>query len=155
MIPATIQNFRRPAVSLSASDAYKPKKQELVPVKQGGAVINWEPAVAGSLVQQVEQIRTVTAATPAKTARRLLSFWLRIYVKDEDDTKVNIRIPIPLPLIGALLPRQLSLTQVMEIRNLLLDEGSGSTVAERMNSLMAVEFVHIQDEDTEVIIGLD
>lgn len=143
-------------MSFSTSDAYQPKKQELVAVKKGGSAVTWEPELPGSLVQQVEQIRTVTTASPAKTARRLLFFWLRIYVNDEDDTKVNIRIPIPLPLIGALLPRQLSLTQVMEIRNLLLAEvNDQKAVTERLNSLMALEFIHIQDDDTEVVIGLD
>jgi hypothetical protein len=143
-------------VTLSASDPYKPKKQELVALKQDRAAVVWEQRLPGTLTEQVQQIRAVTAATPAKTARRLLFFWLHIYVKDEEKTTVNVRIPIPLPLVGALLPRQLSLTQVMTLRDLLLEEGSsGKTVAEHLKTLMAVEFVHVNDDDTEVVIGLD
>lgn len=143
-------------MTLSPSDAYKPKKQELVALKQDRAAVVWEPRLPGTLTEQVQQIRAVTAATPAKSLRRFLFFWLHIYVKDEDKTTVNVRIPIPLPLVGALLPRQLSLSQVMTLRDLLLEEGSsGKTVAEHLKTLMAVEFIHVQDEDTEVVIGLD
>jgi hypothetical protein len=143
-------------VTLSASDAYKPKMQELVALKPDRATVVWEPRLPGTLTEQVEQIRTVTAATPAKSLRRLLFFWVHIYVKDGAKTTINVRIPIPLPLVGALLPRQLSLTQVMTLRDLLLEEGSnGKTVAEHLKTLMAIEFIHVQDDDTEVVIGLD
>lgn len=110
----------------------------------------------GEIQAQIEQIKDITAATPAKLSRRALFCWLRIFVREGKHKRVNLSIPIPLPLVGLLLPQHLPTNQALKLRNYLAhSHDAGQELEEYLDSAMALEFIRVEEDDQLVIIGLD
>lgn len=106
--------------------------------------------------QQVEHIRGLSKADTIKLSRRVLFSWLRIYVREKNNRRVNIRIPIPLPLVGLLLPQQMSNNQALALRNQMIrGDDPGQLLEDAMNSSMALELIRVDEEDELVVIGFD
>ena len=130
-------------------------KQTLPAVQESQAVIIPEKHHQ-SLVQSVEQIRTLTAVSPATQTRRLLFSWLRIYVTEKNGSKVNLRIPIPIPIIGALLPRHISSKQALTLYQSIRESGDETAVlTSYLDQQMGFEMIRVEEEDELVIIGFD
>ncbi len=118
----------------------------------------WQAKASGSeLMVQVETVQSLARATPVKIGRRALFSWLRIFVHDpRKGERVNLRIPIPIPLVGLLLPTQPPVNQALRLRNLMVtSDDPAQTLETYLDSLMAVEFIRVQDDDELVVIGLD
>ena len=118
----------------------------------------WQaPSDSKELMVQVETVQSLAKAAPAKIGRRALFSWLRIFVDDPTKgERVNLRIPIPIPLVGLLLPTQPPVNQALRLRNLMVEsDDPAKTLETYLDSLMAVEFIRVQDDDELVVIGLD
>jgi hypothetical protein len=104
----------------------------------------------------IEQIQALTGATPAKLSRRALFCWLRIYVREGSDKRVNLAIPIPFPLVGLLLPHHLPAGQALKLRNeLARSHNTAEELEEYLASTMALELIRVEEDNQLVIIGLD
>ncbi|MCC6605834.1 MAG: hypothetical protein IT327_21680 [Anaerolineae bacterium] len=118
----------------------------------------WQPKASGQeLMVQVETVQALAKAAPVKIGRRALFSWLRIFVHDpRKGERVNLRIPIPIPLVGLLLPTQPPVNQALRLRNMMVEsDDPAQTLETYLDSLMAVEFIRVQDDDELVVIGLD
>ena len=138
------------------SKAIKASEKQALVIQQENAL--WEPNVTNSeLMVQVETVQALAKAAPAKIGRRALFSWLRIYVNHPGDgERVNLRIPIPIPLVGLLLPQQPPVNQALRLRNMMVkSDDPAKTLETYMDSMMAVEFVRVEDDDELVIIGMD
>jgi hypothetical protein len=111
----------------------------------------------GNLQKQVDQIQKLSTAPAGKSIRRLLFMWLRIYVHDRsDNTRVNLHIPLPIPLLGSVFSRQLSSQKALSLFNELKHSSEPSESLEGyLRSMMGMEFIRVDDDDTTVVIGLD
>jgi len=118
----------------------------------------------GALLAQVEQVRASTEATPAKSLRRLLFFWLRVYVRSTKRGKVervNVAIPIPIPLVGILFPGRLNWNQALQVATLADDPEHARDIGEYLESCMGLELVRVEQDHPErqhyelVVVGLD
>lgn len=121
-------------------------------------------AGAGALLAQVEQVRASTESTPAKTFRRLLFFWFRVYVRSTKRGKaerVNVAIPIPIPLVGLLFPGRLSWNQALQIASMANDPQTVPEIGQYLESCMGLELVRVEQDHPErqhhelVVVGLD
>ena len=123
----------------------------------GQEVIELRETSVNSLQTQVEQIKDLSTAPTGKSLRRLLFMWLRIYVHDRsDNTRVNLHIPLPIPLIGSMFARQLSSQRALSLYNELNSSSEPSETLETyLRSMMGMEFIRVDDDDTTVVIGLD
>lgn len=138
------------------SNAYKTAEKQALILQQDKDV--WQPnASSGELMMQVETVQSLAKAAPVKIGRRALFSWLRIFVHNPGDgERVNLRIPIPIPLVGLLLPHQPPVNQALRLRNMMVQsDDPAKTLETYLDSLMAVEFIRVQDDDELVIIGLD
>ncbi|WP_420641918.1 hypothetical protein [Candidatus Leptofilum sp.] len=138
------------------SEAYKSVEKQVTVLPQDKEV--WQPNDSNKeMMTQVETVRSLAKAAPVKIGRRALFSWLRIFVHHPSDgERVNLRIPIPLPLVGLLLPTQPPVNQALRLRNMMAEsDNPAKTLETYMDSLMAVEFVRVEDDDELVIIGLD
>ncbi|GJM41708.1 MAG: hypothetical protein DHS20C20_19900 [Ardenticatenaceae bacterium] len=138
------------------SEAYKSVEKQVMVLPQDKAV--WQPTNdSKEMMTQVETVRSLAKAAPVKIGRRALFSWLRIFVHHPGDgERVNLRIPIPIPLVGLLLPSQPPINQALRLRNRMAEsDNPAKTLETYMDSLMAVEFVRVEDDDELVIIGLD
>lgn len=138
------------------SEAYKAEEKQALILQQENAV--WEPNVSGNeLMMQVETVQALAKAEPIKIGRRALFSWLRIFVHNPSDgERVNIRIPLPIPLVGLLLPQQPPVNQALRLRNMMVQsDDPAKTLETYLDSLMAFEFIRVEDDDELVIIGLD
>ncbi|MCP4417010.1 MAG: hypothetical protein GY805_10330 [Chloroflexi bacterium] len=118
----------------------------------------WQPnANNNELMTQVETVRSLAKAAPAKIGRRALFSWLRIFVHNPlKNERVNLRIPLPIPLVGLLLPQQPPVNQALRLRNMMVESNEPSKMLETyLDSLMGFEFIRVNDGDELVIIGLD
>ncbi len=58
--------------------------------------------------------------------------------------------------MGLLLPTQPPVNQALRLRNLMVtSDDPAQTLETYLDSLMAVEFIRVQDDDELVVIGLD
>lgn len=98
----------------------------------------------------------MTEVPQSTSFRRLLWFWVCIYVRDGDD-RVNIRLPIPIPGIGALFPQKMRVNRVLMLYEMMQKStGPVHTMREFVESTMAVEFIRVEESDDElVVIGID
>ncbi|WP_420627227.1 hypothetical protein [Candidatus Leptofilum sp.] len=138
------------------SEAYKSVEKQVTVLPQEKEV--WQPTNdSKEMITQVETVRSLAKAAPVKIGRRALFSWLRIFVHHPGDgERVNLRIPIPIPLVGLLLPSQPPVNQALRLRNMMAEsDNPAKTLETYMDSLMAVEFVRVEDDDELVIIGLD
>ncbi|MCA9944270.1 MAG: hypothetical protein KC449_12365 [Anaerolineales bacterium] len=138
------------------SNEYKAAEKQALILQQDKDV--WQPnASGGELMMQVETVQSLAKAAPVKIGRRALFSWLRIFVHNPGDgERVNLRIPIPIPLVGLLLPHQPPVNQALRLRNMMVASNDpAKTLETYLDSLMAVEFIRVQDDDELVIIGLD
>lgn len=138
------------------SEAFKASEKQALVLQQDKDL--WQPDATNSeLMVQVETVQSLAKAPPAKIGRRALFSWLRIFVHDaKDNERVNLRIPIPIPLVGLLLPQQPPVNQALRLRNMMVEsDDPGKTLEVYLDSLMAVEFIRVNDGDELVIIGLD
>ncbi len=138
------------------SNEYKEAEKQALVLQQDKEM--WQPnASGGELMVQVETVQSLAKAAPVKIGRRALFSWLRIFVyKPNDGERVNLRIPIPIPLVGLLLPHQPPVNQALRLRNMMVQsDDPAKTLETYLDSLMAVEFIRVQDDDELVIIGLD
>ncbi|VAW36379.1 hypothetical protein MNBD_CHLOROFLEXI01-5192 [hydrothermal vent metagenome] len=137
------------------NEAYKATEKQALILQQEKDL--WQPnTTSDELMMQVETVQALAKAPPAKIGRRGLFTWLRIYVDDRKGERVNLRIPLPIPLIGWLLPQQPPINQALRLRNLMVEsDDPAKTLEAYLDSLMAVEFIRVQDGDELVIIGLD
>ena len=138
------------------SEAYKAAEKQALVLQQDKEL--WQPnATSNELMMQVETVQSLAKAPPVKIGRRALFSWLRIFVHNPSDgERVNLRIPIPIPLVGLLLPQQPPVNQALRLRNMMVQsDDPAKTLEAYLDSLMAVEFIRVQDDDELVIIGLD
>lgn len=138
------------------SEAYKVTEKQALVLQQEKEL--WQPNVTNNeLMMQVETVQSLAKAPPAKIGRRALFSWVRIFVHNPGDgERVNLRIPLPIPLVGLLLPQQPPINQALRLRNMMVaSEDPAKTLEMYLDSLMAVEFIRVQDDDELVIIGLD
>ena len=121
-------------------------------------------AGAGTLLAEVEQVRASTAATPARSLRRLLFFWFRVYVRSSKRGKaehVNVAIPIPIPLVGLLFPGRLSWTQALQVATMAADPAAVPDIGPYLESCMGLELVRVEQDHPDrdyrelVVVGLD
>ena len=131
------------------------EKQVLVLPQEKG--VSQPKASSSELMVQVDTVRSMAKAAPVKIGRRALFSWLRIFVHNPGEgERVNLRIPIPIPLVGLLLPSQPPMNQALRLRNMMVEsDDPAKTLETYLDSLMAVEFIRVQDDDELVIIGLD
>ncbi len=138
------------------NEAYKSAEKQALVLQQDQAL--WQPNVTNDeLLAQMETVQSLAKAAPVKIGRRALFSWLRIFVYNPGDgERVNLRIPIPIPLVGLLLPQQPPANQALRLRNMMVaSDDPAKTLETYLDSLMAVEFIRVQDDDELVIIGLD
>lgn len=139
------------------SESYKSVEKQVVVLPQDKAV--WQPNDGSKeMMVQVETVRSLAKAAPVKIGRRALFSWLRIFVHHPGDgERVNLRIPIPIPLVGLLLPSQPPVNQALRLRNLMAEsDNPAKTLETYLDSMMAIEFIRVEEDDGElVIIGLD
>lgn len=138
------------------NEAYKAAEKQALVLQQDQAL--WQPNVTNDeLLAQMETVQSLAKAAPVKIGRRALFSWLRIFVYNPGDgERVNLRIPIPIPLVGLLLPQQPPANQALRLRNMMVaSDDPAKTLETYLDSLMAVEFIRVQDDDELVIIGLD
>ncbi|MBV7335987.1 hypothetical protein KFU94_48675 [Chloroflexi bacterium TSY] len=105
---------------------------------------------------EIESIRQLTEVPQSTSFRRLLWFWVRIYVRDGKE-RVNIRLPIPIPGIGALFPQKMRVNRALMLYEMMQKSSDPvRTMREFAESTMAVEFIRVEDGDDElVVIGID
>ena len=140
------------------NDPYKSAEKQALIVPQKSEKGLWQPDVSSKeLMMQVETVQSLAKAAPVKIGRRMLFSWLRIFVHHpRDGERVNLRIPIPIPLVGLLLPHQPPVNQTLRLRNMMVaSDNPAKTLETYLDSLMAVEFIRVEDDDELVIIGLD
>ena len=138
------------------SESLKSVEKQVLVLPQEKEV--WQPkASSNQMLMQVDTVRSMAKAAPVKIGRRALFSWLRIFVHNPGDgERVNLRIPIPIPLVGLLLPSQPPMNQALRLRNMMVEsDDPAKTLETYLDSLMAVEFIRVQDDDELVIIGLD
>ena len=138
------------------SESLKSVEKQVLVLPQEKEV--WQPkASSNEMLMQVDTVRSMAKAAPVKIGRRALFSWLRIFVHNPGDgERVNLRIPIPIPLVGLLLPSQPPMNQALRLRNMMVEsDDPAKTLETYLDSLMAVEFIRVQDDDELVIIGLD
>jgi hypothetical protein len=138
------------------NEQYKAAEKQALILQQDKDV--WQPNASGNeLMMQVETVQSLAKAAPVKIGRRALFSWLRIFVHNPSDgERVNLRIPIPIPLVGLLLPTQPPVNQALRLRNLMVQsDDPAKTLETYLDSLMAIEFIRVEDDDELVIIGLD
>ena len=138
------------------SESLKSVEKQVLVLPQEKEV--WQPkASSNEMMMQVDTVRSMAKAAPVKIGRRALFSWLRIFVHNPGDgERVNLRIPIPIPLVGLLLPHQPPVNQALRLRNMMVASNDpAKTLETYLDSLMAVEFIRVQDDDELVIIGLD
>jgi hypothetical protein len=135
--------------------AYKASEKQALVLQQDKDF--WQPNTSNNeLMVQIETVQALAKAPPAKIGRRGLFTWLRIYVDEGNGERVNLRIPLPIPLIGLLLPQQPPVNQALRLRNMMVEsDDPAKTLEMYLDSLMAVEFIRVEDGDDLVIIGLD
>ena len=115
-----------------------------------------------ALPQIVRQVRDGSRQPYGTFLRRVLFFWLRVYVcevyTNGKSKAVNVRIPIPLPLIGAFFQSKLSWSQAFQF----IERGrraQGIPPERFLESCMALEFVRVYEDKEEkeelVVVGLD
>ena len=131
------------------------EKQVLVLPQEKG--VSQPKASSSELMVQVDTVRSMAKAAPVKIGRRALFSWLRIFVHHPGNgERVNLRIPIPIPLVGLLLPTQPPVNQALRLRNMMAEsDDPAKTLENYMDSLMAIEFIRVEEDDELVIIGLD
>ena len=131
------------------------EKQVLVLQQEKG--VSQPKASSSELMVQVDTVRSMAKAAPVKIGRRALFSWLRIFVHHPGNgERVNLRIPIPIPLVGLLLPTQPPVNQALRLRNMMAEsDDPAKTLENYMDSLMAIEFIRVEEDDELVIIGLD
>jgi hypothetical protein len=119
---------------------------------------------SGALLAQVEQVRASSGAPPAKFLRRLLFFWLRIYVhstKRGKEERVNVAVPVPIPLLAILFPGRLTWNQALKVATLADDPERASEIGRYLESCMGLELVRVEQDNPEreqrelVVIGFD
>ena len=138
------------------SESLKSVEKQVLVLPQEKEV--WQPkASSNEMLMQVDTVRSMAKAAPVKIGRRALFSWLRIFVHNPGDgERVNLRIPIPIPLVGLLLPSQPPMNQALRLRNMMVESDDPATTLETyLDSLMAVEFIRVEDDGELVIIGLD
>lgn len=138
------------------SEQFKAAEKQALILQQDKDV--WQTKTSSSeLMLQVENVQSLAKAAPAKIGRRALFSWLRIFVHHPGEReRVNLRIPIPIPLVGLLLPQRPAASQALRLRNMMVQsDDPAKTLETYLDSLMAVEFIRVQDDDELVIIGLD
>ncbi len=138
------------------NEAYKASEKQALILQPDKDL--WQANSTNSeLMVQVETVQSLGKAAPAKIGRRALFSWLRIFVHDtKNNERVNLRIPIPIPLVGLLLPQQPPTNQALRLRNKMVNsDDPAKTLEAHLDSLMAVEFIRVDDGDELVIIGLD
>ena len=115
-----------------------------------------------ALPEIVRQVRDGNRQPHVTFLRRVLFFWLRIYVCErkagEKTSAVDVRIPIPLPFIGAFFRHKLSWSQAFRF----IEQGrrrQGIPASRFLDSCMAVELLRINEEKSDkeelVVIGFD
>ncbi len=141
-----------------------------LPVRTPSAVTihgDGEVAEAGeggqsALPEIVRQVRDGNRQPYVTFLRRVLFFWLRIYVCErkagEKTSAVDVRIPIPLPFFGAFFRHKLSWSQAFRF----IEQGrrpQGIPASRFLDSCMAVELLRINEEKSDkeelVVIGFD
>ena len=138
------------------SESLKSVEKQVLVLPQEKEV--WQPkASSNEMLMQVDTVRSMAKAAPVKIGRRALFSWLRIFVHNPGDgERVNLRIPIPIPLVGLLLPSQPPMNQALRLRNMMVEsDDPAKTLETYLDSLMAVEFIRVEDDGELVIIGLD
>ena len=138
------------------------RSRSAITVRSEGAVAEkWEGGQA-ALPQIVRQVRDGSRQPYGTFLRRVLFFWLRVYVfevyADGKSKAVNVRIPIPLPLIGVFFQSKLSWSQAFQF--IERSSRTQGIPAERfLESCMALEFVRVYEDKEEkeelVVVGLD
>jgi hypothetical protein len=138
------------------SESFKSVEKQVLIMPQEKDV--WQPdASSKEMMVQVETVQSLAKAAPVKIGRRALFSWLRIFVHHPGDgERVNLRIPIPIPLVGLLLPSQPPVNQALRLRNMMVaSDDPAKTLETYLDSMMAVEFIRVEDDGELVIIGLD
>ena len=138
------------------------RKPEIAQIIEVASTIP-QPQSPDWLQTQVRRLQEVTARPPSALLRRLLLFWLRIYVYEDNAGKtsqVNLRVPVPLPIIGAFFRRHLTWDQAVRIVTLSQQEpNGGDQVSAYLGSCMALEFIRVEEskpgKKAIVVIGLD
>jgi hypothetical protein len=113
------------------------------------------------IADEAKQLQEISQVPVARSLRRLLFVWFRVYVRETKygkSQKVNVSIPLPIPLLGATFARQLSLQKAAKIA---AQARSGQDLDELLESEMGFEFVRVHEEQPErgksqlVVVGLD
>ena len=115
-----------------------------------------------ALPEIVRQVRDGNRQPYVTFLRRVLFFWLRIFVCErkagEKTSAVDVRIPIPLPFIGAFFRHKMSWSQAFRF----IEQGrrrQGIPASRILDSCMAVELLRINEEKSDkeelVVIGFD
>ncbi|MDE0142542.1 MAG: hypothetical protein OXI80_02530 [Caldilineaceae bacterium] len=138
------------------------RSRSAITVRSDGAIAgDWEGGQE-ALPQIVRQVREGSRQPYGTFLRRVLFFWLRVYVfevyTNGKSKAVNVRIPIPLPLIGAFFQSKLSWSQAFQF--IERSRRTQGIPAERfLESCMALEFVRVYEDKEEkeelVVVGLD
>ena len=138
------------------------RSRSAITVRSDGAIAEaWEGGQA-ALPQIVRQVRDGSRQPYGTFLRRVLFFWLRVYVfevyTDGKSKAVNVRVPIPLPLIGAFFQSKLSWSQAFQFIE-RSSRAQGIPAERFLESCMALEFVRVYEDKEEkeelVVIGLD
>lgn len=114
--------------------------------------------------QEAKELQEMSTASNARTVRRLLFVWLRIFsyeTKWGKAQKTNIGIPIPIPFIGALFGRKISWEQATHLAADPEIANDPEFYDAYLSSCMSLEFVRFQEYHPErgkkqlVVIGFD
>lgn len=114
--------------------------------------------------QEAKELQEISTASNARTVRRLLFVWLRIFsyeTKWGKAQKVNVGIPIPIPLVGALFGRKISWEQATHLAADPEVANDPEFYDAYLSSCMSLEFVRFQEYHPErgkkqlVVIGFD
>ncbi len=138
------------------------RSRSVIAVPSDGAIAEVWKGEQEALPQIVRQVRDGSRQPYGTFLRRVLFFWLRVYVfeiyTNGKSKAVNVRIPIPLPLIGAFFQSKLSWSQAFQFIE-RSRRAQGIPPERFLESCMALEFVRVYEDKEEkeelVVIGLD
>ena len=149
-------------IGQNAGNQLPARTPSAVTIRGDGEVAEAGEGGQSALPEIVRQVRDGNRQPYVTFLRRVLFFWLRIYVCErkagEKTSAVDVRIPIPLPFIGAFFRHKLSWSQAFRF----IEQGrrrQGIPASRILDSCMAVELLRINEEKSDkeelVVIGFD
>ncbi len=138
------------------------RSRSAITIRGEGEVAEAEEGGQVALPEIVRQVREGSRQPYGTLLRRVLFFWLRVYVfevyTNGKSKAVNVRIPIPLPVIGAFFQPKLSWSQAFQF--IEQSRRTQGIPPERfLESCMALEFLRVYEDKSDkeelVVIGFD